>query len=360
MRLSDFDYELPPERIAQAPAPQRDASRLLVLGPKGEEHRRFAELPGELEPGSVLFFNDAKVIPARLFARKPSGGQVEIFFVEALGAVTLTGGRTRETWRCLARGKLEPGMRLGVVSSHRDEQALPELVFGERSEDGTATIVMTTARSGGILAELEAHGDLPLPPYIARPEGATADDKVRYQTVYARVPGAVAAPTAGLHFTEDTLAELKARGIEGHSLTLVVGPGTFAPVRHEDLSLHVMHQEAYVISPEVAEAHREARRQGRPIVAVGTTVVRALESAYDAGQLRCGSQKTDLFIRPGYRFRAVDRLITNFHLPKSTLLMLVCAFAGTERVLAAYRTAVALGYRFFSYGDAMLVDPQAP
>ncbi|HKA90733.1 MAG TPA: tRNA preQ1(34) S-adenosylmethionine ribosyltransferase-isomerase QueA [Haliangiales bacterium] len=341
MRTSDFDYDLPPELIAQAPSPRREDARLLVVGRGAVEHRGVAELPDLLPAGALVVVNDVRVLPARLHARKPTGGAVEILLVhpEADG-----------TWRCLVRAKsLAPGTQLTLVAPPGRRPPPAEIAFLGR--DGEQ------ARVGPVApACIEAYGSVPLPPYIERPP--TAADEERYQTVYARHPGAVAAPTAGLHFTPAMLAALAARGIDVAAVTLHVGLGTFAPVRTENPDEHVMHAETFVVPPETAAAHAAARAAGRPIVAVGTTVVRTLESARDGqGALRAGAGETRLFIRPGYRFSMLDLLLTNFHLPRSTLLMLVAAFGGRERVLAAYREAVRRRYRFFSYGDGMLLWP---
>jgi S-adenosylmethionine:tRNA ribosyltransferase-isomerase len=350
MRVSDFDFELPPELIAQRPAERRDASRLLVLAraAAAAEHRQFVELPALLPEGALLVVNDARVIPARLQAHRKSGGRHEVLLVEP--------DAEPGVWRALVRGQLKPGVAL-TLDPPRGRAApaadAPRLTFLGRDADGTARVRLP---EGGVDA-LAAWGELPLPPYIARPEGLSDADAERYQTVYARAPGAVAAPTAGLHFTPELFAAATARGIERVAVTLHVGLGTFAPIRVDDTREHVMHVERYDVPAAASATIAAARAAGRPIVAVGTTVARTLESASDAaGVPRPGPGATQLFITPGYRFRAVDWLVTNFHLPQSTLLMLVSAFAGRERVLAAYRAAVAERYRFFSYGDAMLIE----
>jgi S-adenosylmethionine:tRNA ribosyltransferase-isomerase len=343
MRLADFDFPLPDELIAQRPAERRDASRLLVVGDELGD-RAFAELPELLPADALLIVNDARVIPARLFARRDSGGRHEVFLVEP--------DAEPGVFRALVRGQVKDGQTLTVED--RSGRRGPELVFLGRDDDGTARVRLP---SHG-LAALTGFGELPLPPYIARPEGTTAEDDERYQTVYAETPGAVAAPTAGLHFTPEILARLAAKGIERAAVTLHVGLGTFAPVRVDDLDQHVMHEERFEVPAATAAAYARARHEGRPVIAVGTTCVRVLESVAE-GQgetLRSGPGRTRLFIQPGFRFRAVDRLITNFHLPKSTLLVLVSAFAGRERVLAAYQHAVSRRYRFFSFGDAMLLS----
>ena len=334
LRTSDFDYHLPPEAIAQHPG-ERGESRLLVLGRTTAE-RRFAELPDLLDPGDLLVVNDTRVIPARLRARRPTGGRVEILLVER---------QESASWWCLLRPgrRLPPGAPLAVEGG-------PSARVEERS-DGRFRLTFEQP----IEPLLKEIGETPLPPYIDRP--VEPRDRERYQTVYAARPGAVAAPTAGLHFTPALLAALERRGIRQASLTLHVGPGTFRPVKAENPEEHVMDAERFEIPEATAEAVAATRRDGRRVVAVGTTVVRSLETAATSdGLVAAGAGRTGLYIRPGYGFRVVDRLITNFHLPRSTLLMLVCAFAGRNRVLDAYRQAVGSGFRFYSYGDAMLVD----
>ncbi len=332
LRLDDFDYELPPELIAQTPAARRDQARLLVVPHDGPvEHRGVRELPALLPAGALIVVNDARVVPARLFARKPTGGRVELLLVERVEP---------EVWKCMIRGQksLVPGMALELLPPRGRTPSGPA-PRARYLGDGRV----------GFDADPGDWGEVPLPPYIER--APTEVDGERYQTVFARAPGAVAAPTAGLHFTEDMLAAL-----DTVSVTLHVGPGTFAPVRVDDIEAHVMHEERFAIPPATAAAYAAARAAGRPVVAIGTTVVRTLESALDPdGTLAAGPGTTRLFIRPGRPVRAVDVLVTNFHMPRSTLLMLVCAFAGVERVRAAYRAAVAARYRFFSYGDAMLL-----
>ena len=333
-RTSDFDYHLPPEAIAQHPG-ERGESRLLMLGRTTGE-RRFAELPDLLDPGDLLVVNDTRVIPARLRARRPTGGRVEILLVER---------EESASWWCLLRPgrRLPPGTPLAVEGG-------PSARVEERA-DGRFRLTFEQPIEP-LLAEI---GETPLPPYIDR--RVEPRDRERYQTVYAARPGAVAAPTAGLHFTPALLAALERRGIRQASLTLHVGPGTFRPVKAENPEEHVMDSERFEIPEATAEAVAATRRNGRRVVAVGTTVVRSLETAATPdGLVAAGAGRTGLYIRPGYGFRVVDRLITNFHLPRSTLLMLVCAFAGRSRVLDAYRQAVGSGFRFYSYGDAMLVD----
>lgn len=343
MRRSDFDYELPPELIAQHPAGRRSASRLLHVGP-GErlEDRQMLDLPQLLAPGDLLVFNDTRVIPARLFGRKPTGGRVEILVERVLDEHEL-----------LAQLGVSKKPRAGTEILIGDAGRL--LVLG-RDDD---LFRLRYEGADGVMAFLERAGQLPLPPYIAH--APDAQDRERYQTVFAREPGAVAAPTAGLHFDEALLERLRARGIQTATLTLHVGAGTFQPVRVDDLSQHRMHAERYRIDAALCAAVSAARARGARVVAVGTTVTRALEAAAQAqGRERTvlpDAGETRLFITPGFPFRVVDCLLTNFHLPQSTLLMLVCAFGGYARVMRAYRHAVEARYRFFSYGDAMLIEP---
>jgi S-adenosylmethionine:tRNA ribosyltransferase-isomerase len=341
VRLSDFDYALPEELVAQAPVTPRDASRLLVLPREGAAlHRRFTDLAALLSPGDLLVFNDTKVIPARLVGRKASGGKVEILLVEPL-----EGGLGRR-WRAL--GQASKPIRAGAALSFDGLSARVDAAEGE------GFYLVTLDREGADLeAALSRAGRIPLPPYIRREP--TPEDRDRYQTVWARVPGSAAAPTAGLHFTEPLLARLAARGVARTAVTLHVGPGTFLPIRGGSIDSHRMHAEPYEVPAEAARAFAACRARGGRVVAAGTTAVRTLESAFADGGLRAGPGRTELFVRPGHAFRAVDALLTNFHLPRSTLLVLACAFGGTARVLDAYREAVARRYRFFSYGDAMLM-----
>lgn len=343
MRRSDFHYHLPESLIAQYPPENRGDSRLLYL-PEADappEDRDFNDLDRLLRPGDLLVFNDTRVIPARLFGAKPSGGRVEIL-VE----------RMRFNRRLLAQLRASKPCKAGTVI--RLDNGM-ELVVIEREGD----FYLLELRGGDDpVALLEQAGHMPLPPYIRRAD--EVGDRTRYQTVYAAWPGAVAAPTAGLHFTQALLDRLREAGVEMAMLTLHVGAGTFQPVRTEAIEDHVMHPEWFEIGAEAAQAVNQARTEGRRVVAVGTTAVRCLEAAGQEGSLRAGQGETSIFIYPGYRFRMVDALITNFHLPESSLLMLVCAFAGRERVLDAYAHAVAAGYRFFSYGDAMLIASQQP
>jgi S-adenosylmethionine:tRNA ribosyltransferase-isomerase len=349
VRTDDFDYDLPAASIAQEPAP-RGESRLLVLDREGPErharHSRIADLPRLLRPTDLLVLNDTRVIPARLFGRSAGGGRMEILLLEKVA---------EREWEALVKpGKrARPGALIGL-------DGLTAEVIAKREAGAAHRYLLRFSEP--VEPHLDRLGHVPLPPYIHRPD--TAEDRERYQTVFARSPGAIAAPTAGLHFSEALLREIAAAGIETARVTLHVGLGTFKPVAVERIAEHRMESERYEIGEEAAAAIRNARREGRRIVAVGTTVVRTLESAAlaaadDGGEVRAGSAATTLFITPGFRFRAVDVLLTNFHLPRSTLLMLVSAFAGRagrERVLAAYREAVREGYRFYSYGDAMLVE----
>ena len=347
-RRQDYDFELPPAQIAQTPAARRDGARLLRLRDDALAEHAIPDLPALLPPDAVVIVNDTRVIPARVKCHKDSGGAVELLFIEpaAAGPDSGSGSGAGPLWRCWARARRP--LRAGQVIRTAGGASLT--LASDRLADGSVLVAVP----GDVLAFLDAHGELPLPPYVERAGGVTADDRERYQTVYAQVPGAIAAPTAGLHLTPALLAALAARGHTVAAVTLHVGLGTFAPVRVDDLADHVMHVERYTIPAATAALVAS----GRPVVAIGTTVVRALESAAVGDhQVAAGPGSTALFIRPGtgYRFRVVDHLLTNFHLPESTLLMLVCTFAGTARVLAAYRHAVAAGFRFFSYGDAMLV-----
>ncbi|MCD6681308.1 MAG: tRNA preQ1(34) S-adenosylmethionine ribosyltransferase-isomerase QueA [Burkholderiaceae bacterium] len=335
MRLSDFDFELPPELIAQHPGARRADSRLLRVARDSLVDLLFRDLPTLLVPGDLLVFNDTRVIRARLHGAKDTGGRVEALVERVLDE--------HEALAQLRASKPpHPGARLQWRTSGATVLAREGGFWRLRFDDD-------------VHACLEREGALPLPPYIGR-DPETADEE-RYQTVYAREPGSVAAPTAGLHFDEATLQQLRERRVHCAFVTLHVGAGTFQPVRVEDLSQHRMHAERFRVPQETARAIGEARARGSRIVAVGTTSLRTLESAVDAqGQVAAGSAETSLFVTPGYRFRVVDALLTNFHLPRSTLLMLASAFAGVERVRAAYAHAIAERYRFFSYGDAMLLD----
>lgn len=338
MRRADFSYPLPRELIAQHPLPERAASRLLALdgGSGALRDLRFADFPSLLQPGDLLVVNDTRVLPARLLGRKASGGACELLLERIL-----------DTRRILAQARASKGLRPGT-SIALPGGATAE-VIARRGE------LHELALDRDALAYFEAHGNMPLPPYLGRE--AEAADRERYQTVFADEPGAVAAPTAGLHFDRATLQALERAGVGIARLTLHVGAGTFQPLRSDDIAAHRMHAERYCVPAATVAAIATARLRGGRVVAVGTTVVRALESAAAAGELAAIGGETDIFIVPGHRFRVVDALLTNFHLPESTLLMLVAAFAGRERVLAAYHHAIAGRYRFFSYGDAMFVTP---
>ncbi len=340
MRRSDFDFELPDDLIAQRPPARRSAGRLLTLTGDALADRQIDDLPTLLRAGDLLVFNDTRVIKARLFGTKASGGRIEML-VERIESARRA--------------------RVQLRASH-SPKAGSVLTFGDDADRVTASVAAREDEffivdfDRDLDEVLEKHGRLPLPPYIAHP--ADADDAERYQTVWAKTPGAVAAPTAGLHFDRPLLDALAAHGIATATLTLHVGAGTFVPVRVDDLADHVMHEERYTIPRSLIDAIDATRQRGGRIVAVGTTSLRALESASDDdGRLREGESGTRLFITPGYRFKIVDVLLTNFHLPQSTLLMLVSAFAGVERIRVAYRHAIDSRYRFFSYGDAMLIQP---
>ena len=339
MKLSDFHYELPPALIAQHPAAERGASRLLHLagGRGGFADRQFRDLPVLLKAGDVLVMNDTRVIKARLTGRKQSGGQVEVLIERVLD-------HERAYAQVRASKSPRAGSRLLL-----GENAVAEVV-GRAGEFFELRFI----DCADVFALLERAGSVPLPPYITH--AADSGDDARYQTVYAQTPGAVAAPTAGLHFDDAMLATLKDNGVTLAWITLHVGAGTFQPVRVENLDEHTMHAEWYALPQATVDAIAAARAAGGRVVAVGTTTLRALESAAAAGELRAGSAETRLFILPGYRFRVVDRLLTNFHLPRSTLMMLVSAFAGMDPIRRAYAHAVAQRYRFFSYGDAMLIE----
>lgn len=340
-RLSDFDYELPSELIAQHPASERAASRLLHLdGRTGTlEDRAFGDLAGLIGAHDLVVFNDTKVIKARLRGRKDTGGEVEV----------------------LVERVLDPHRALAHVRASKTPKAGRRLLFAGDVEaevlgrqDDLFELRFSASEGQSVLDILSKHGEVPLPPYITH--SPDASDEARYQTVYAKVPGAVAAPTAGLHFDEAMLSALGERGIATAYVTLHVGAGTFQPVRGEDLSGHVMHSEWYSIPEATIAAIARVRERNARVIAIGTTTLRALESAAVSGELRAGAGETRLFITPGFEFRIVDRLATNFHLPKSTLLMLVSAFAGFENIRRAYAHAIAARYRFFSYGDVMLLE----
>ena len=340
MKKSDFYYELPPELIAQTPLERRDASRLMVLDRESGEvsHRHFYDLPELLCPGDCLVLNDSRVLPARLFGTRESGGFVEVLLLRELG---------EGKWECLTRPgkKTRPGVRLNF-----GDGALTGLVM-DTAEDGKRIVQFED--EGIFLEVLERLGRVPLPPYIK----AELEDKERYQTVYARESGSAAAPTAGLHFTDALLEKIRARGVQVCFVTLHVGLGTFRPVQTEEITDHTMHEEFCIIPEETARIVSETKRCGGRVVCVGTTSCRTLESfADDDGTVKAGSGWTNIFIYPGYRFKCMDALVTNFHLPESTLIMLVSAFAGREHILAAYETAVEQRYRLFSFGDVMFIS----
>jgi S-adenosylmethionine:tRNA ribosyltransferase-isomerase len=348
--IGAYDYELPAELVAQEPLPERASSRLLVLDRSSGSlrHHTFADLPELLSPGDLLVTNRSRVFPARLLGRRSGGGEAEILLVRP---------REPDLWDAMVR----PGRRLraGAVVEiaagfHVRIEGDSGATSAESHSGGPMRTVRLLTESDDPRAAIERHGHVPLPPYIRRPD--RADDRERYQTVYAREPGSVAAPTAGLHFTSELLGRLDARGVARAELVLHVGPGTFRPVEVDDVREHRVDAELFTIPPPTAATVRQARRAGRRIVAVGTTTTRALESVVAPdGTLASGDGETEVVITPGYPFRVVDGLVTNFHLPRSSLLLLVSAFAGRENVLAAYREAVRERYRFYSYGDAMLI-----
>jgi S-adenosylmethionine:tRNA ribosyltransferase-isomerase len=339
-----FDYPLPRHLIALRPADRRDASRLLVLDRTSGaiEHHHFRDIGAFLDPGDILVLNETRVFPGRLTGRKPTGARAEVLLLEPVD-----GDFASATWRALVRpgSKLRPGSTVIITPDL-------EIEILEAADDGSRIVRLRASLP--IEQAIERFGQVPLPPYIDR--APDAEDRERYQTVYARTTGSIAAPTAGLHFTTGLLAELVDRGVEIARIVLHVGPGTFRPVEEEDPSCHPMHAETYEVTEDAIRAIEAGRERGKRIWAVGTTVVRALESAVDAeGRLRPGRAQTRLFIRPPCEFRVVDGVITNFHLPRSTLLMLVAAFAGHPAVMHAYAEAIRLGYRFYSYGDAMAI-----
>ncbi len=338
MLLSDFDYDLPEELIAQYPTRERRASRLLEVG-AGLHDLTFAELPGLLRAGDLLVLNDTRVIPARLRARKETGGRAEVLIE-----------RIESDYTALAQVRVSKSPGSGSkLLLQGDATATVE------GRDGEFFLLRFSVP---VMDHLDAHGEVPLPPYLQRP-AESADDE-RYQTIYARDPGAVAAPTAGLHFDAALLEECAARGVRRAYVTLHVGAGTFQALRHDDVRANRLHSERLQVSQACCEAVRRTREEGGRVVAVGTTSVRALESASQSGNIEPFAGETDLFILPGYTFRSVDAMIPNFHLPQSSLLMLVAAFAGRERILDAYAHAVRERYRFFSYGDAMFLTPEPP
>jgi S-adenosylmethionine:tRNA ribosyltransferase-isomerase len=346
MRTDELDYQLPPSLIARQPLPQRDASRLLIVHPERDEHARFTEIASQLPQGVVLVVNDTRVIPVRLLGRKPTGGKAELLLVRrAAGEV--------DAWH--AMGRASRAWRTGQ-EIHFGGNLWAE-VLAASGEHGLLKVRLHSRVGDDVDQLIEQLGHVPLPPYMERED--EPEDRLRYQTVYAQHPGAVAAPTAGLHFTPQLLDAVRARGGCVLAVTLHVGPGTFKPIQCGDLDAHPMHAEEVHIRPEVAASINHALAEGRPVVAVGTTVVRALESAVgDSGDVEACRRQTDLLIQPGYRFRVIDALITNFHLPRSTLLALVYAFGGRERVRRAYNSAIMESYRFYSYGDAMYFPPE--
>jgi S-adenosylmethionine:tRNA ribosyltransferase-isomerase len=341
-RASSYDYTLPPDRVAQYPAEPRDRSRLMLVPRDGSpfRHLEFRDLPSLVSPGDAVVLNETRVFPARLRGRKPTGAPAEVLLLRPVTP-------DEREWEALVRpgGKLKPGREIEIGSGFR--------IRVLDSAPGGARLVRLETEADPRLA-IDRWGEMPLPPYIER--SADSSDRERYQTVYARTPGSVAAPTAGLHFTPAVLDELRARGVAMAGLVLHVGVGTFRPVDDEELGRHEMHAEWYEVPPDAARVVNETRSRGGSVWAVGTTVVRTLEAvAREDGTVPAGSGWTDIFIRPPHRFLGSDRLVTNFHLPRSTLLMLVAAFAGYERTMEAYRIAIGEGYRFYSYGDAMVI-----
>ena len=349
MRIEELDFDLPPEAIAQTPADPRDSCRLMHLTSAGTtEHAVFSDLPAILRPGDTLVFNDSKVLPARVMAQKPSGGNVELLFLRPLGLKDQQGG---EAWEALVRPskRLRVGSEVVVAGTER-------VTLSEELGEGRWAVCGAEGRP--LVTLMETHGRLPLPPYIA----GYPDEPSTYQTVYAAVLGSAAAPTAGLHFTHELLQRLESQGVESAWVTLHVGLDTFLPIRESIVEQHRIHTESYEVPSATIDKIRATRARGGRVVAVGTTATRVLETLGQAGALAetrraekvTGS--TSIFITPGYRFLAVDALLTNFHLPRSTVLTLTMAFAGQERLMDAYRVAIAQGYRFFSFGDAMLID----
>jgi len=341
MRLSDFDYQLPDHLIAQAPLPERAASRLLRVDPRADaiEDLRFGDILQQVDAGDLLVFNDTRVIPARLYGRKQSGGRIEVLVERVLDdSLLLAHIRASKAPKPGASLRLEG--RIDCVMEARD-----------------GDLFLLRQRQGAWLELLESYGHIPLPPYIRR--ASAHDDRERYQTVYASKPGAVAAPTAGLHFDASLIDALRRRGVAVEHVTLHVGAGTFQPVRDDDIDSHIMHAELVEVPESVCRAIESTHERGKRVIAVGTTVVRSLESAYATGRLRPFSGESNLFIKPGFRFHVVDALLTNFHLPRSTLLILVSAFAGRRLIRRAYAHAIEQAYRFFSYGDAMFIANRA-
>ena len=343
MKLTDFDYPLPPDRIAQSPLQQRDASRLLVIDRRtgAFHHTQFSQIGEYLPSNTLLVLNDTKVIPARLIGNKiGTGGKIELLLIRE---------KEPDTWDVLAKPRRS--LRIGTQVAFGNGKLIAEVLA--KPDDGLCIVRFNYDHNDAFLSILAEIGMMPLPPYIRRPPNA--EDKKRYQSVYAASEGAIAAPTAGLHFTEELLAELKSNGIEIATLTLHVGPGTFQPVKVENIQTHKMHAEYIHLTETEANRIRTAHDAGAKIVAIGTTVVRSLETAGATGIVCPYSGYSELFIYPGHQFNVVDALVTNFHLPKSTLLMLVSAFAGCDLIQKAYQEALQHNYRFYSYGDAMLI-----
>ncbi|MDX8388019.1 MAG: tRNA preQ1(34) S-adenosylmethionine ribosyltransferase-isomerase QueA [Ghiorsea sp.] len=336
MNISDFDFSLPDSLIAKSPLKQRDASRLLQVNDEQLTDSQISDLVHLVEEGDIWVINDTRVIPARLLGQKSSGGKVELLLLEP----------TSEDNVWLAWGKSNKPLKDGEVITISDGFDATVL-----SREGKEVRVHLNATN--VMDAIEQNGHMPLPPYINRPD--TEEDKARYQTVFANKPGAVAAPTAGLHLTQKLMQRMEEAGATFVHVTLHVGPGTFQPVQVENISDHIMHEEAYIISEKAAQAINQAKQNGKRVIAVGTTSLRTLEAASQSGKVKAGANRTDIFITPGYAFKTIDGLLTNFHLPKSTLLMLVSAIAGKDHVLHAYKHAIQASYRFYSYGDAMFV-----
>lgn len=340
MNLSVFDFVLPPELIAQQPLPERSASRLLYVDPNHSQptftDSRFSHLIDYLQAGDLLVFNNSRVIPARLYAHKPSGGKIEILIERRL-----------DDTRALCHIRSNKPLKLGQVLILADQSSATITARHANLFD------VAFAQDTPLLTRLQSIGHMPLPPYIKRAD--QVDDQHRYQTIYAEWPGSVAAPTAGLHFDQDLLTALQNKGIQQAFVTLHIGAGTFSPVRTDDIRQHTMHSEVAIIDQQTCQLIEATKARGHRVIAVGTTSLRVLESAYLSGQLRPMQQDTDIFIYPGFTFRCVDALVTNFHLPQSTLFMLICAFCGTELIQRAYQHAIDQRYRFFSYGDACLL-----
>ncbi len=365
--LSDFDFHLPEERIAAHPASPRDSAKLLHVRGSVIADRHVTDLPDLLREGDVLVFNDTKVVPARLLGLR-GAVRIEVLLNKPYVSVAPAqagapfglnenkrDARFREHDECLWSALAKPGKRLKVGDTIAFAPDFSAEVLEKR--EGGEILIRFNVAPEALFAQLEKHGHIPLPPYIKRPDGDTPEDRERYQTVYAQKKGAVAAPTAGLHFTPDLFAKLDAKGIRRETVTLHVGAGTFLPVKTERVADHVMHAEWGEIAPETAARLNAAKKEGRRIIAVGTTSLRLLESAADAnGLIRPFSGETAIFITPGYRFKIVDAMMTNFHLPKSTLFMLVCALAGMDNMKAAYAHAITSGYRFYSYGDSSFLE----